>query len=78
MTEGVRKHQRVDRNIDVVWAIEARQLSGRGKIVNLSLSGACIKLDPSFVGKPVKAAVVRAGALTEVAITIGERPRRAE
>jgi S1-C subfamily serine protease len=34
-------------------------------------------LEPGFVGKPVKAAIVRAGALTEAAITIGERPRRA-
>ena len=35
-------------------------------------------LEPGFVGKPVKAAVVRGGALTEASITIGERPRRAE
>jgi len=35
-------------------------------------------LDPGFVGKPVKAAIVRAGALTEAAITVGERPRRAD
>jgi len=35
-------------------------------------------LEPSFVGKPVKAALVRGGALTEASITIGERPRRAE
>jgi S1-C subfamily serine protease len=34
-------------------------------------------LEPGFVGKPVKAAIVRGGALTEAAITIGERPRRA-
>ncbi len=35
-------------------------------------------LDPAFVGKPVKAGVVRAGALTEAAITIAERPRRVD
>jgi S1-C subfamily serine protease len=34
-------------------------------------------LEPGFVGKPVKATIVRAGALTEAGITIGERPRRA-
>jgi len=50
MSEGVRKHERINRDIDLVWAIESRQLSGRGKIVNLSLSGACIKLDASFTG----------------------------
>jgi len=50
MSEGVRKHQRVERNIDVVWAIESRQLSGRGKIVNLSLSGACLRIDATFAG----------------------------
>jgi S1-C subfamily serine protease len=35
-------------------------------------------LDPGFVGKAVKATLVRGGALTEASITIGERPRRAE
>jgi S1-C subfamily serine protease len=35
-------------------------------------------LEPGFVGKPVKAALVRGGALTEASITVGERPRRAE
>jgi PilZ domain len=50
MTDGVRKHPRVDQNIDLVWAIETRQVSGRGKIVNLSLSGACIRVDLAFAG----------------------------
>ena len=35
-------------------------------------------LEPAFVGKPVKATLVRGGALTEASITIGERPRRTE
>jgi S1-C subfamily serine protease len=35
-------------------------------------------LEPGFVGKPVKATLVRGGALTEASITIGERPRRAD
>jgi hypothetical protein len=35
-------------------------------------------LEPGFVGKPVKAMLVRGGALTEASITVGERPRRAE
>ena len=35
-------------------------------------------LEPSFVHKPVKAAIVRAGELAEATITIGERPRRAD
>jgi S1-C subfamily serine protease len=35
-------------------------------------------LEPDFVGKPVKATLVRGGAPTEVSITIGERPRRAD
>jgi len=35
-------------------------------------------LEPGFVGKPVKATLVRGGALTEASITVGERPRRAE
>lgn len=35
-------------------------------------------LEPDFVGQEVKASLVRGGVLTEVAITIGERPRRVD
>ncbi len=35
-------------------------------------------LEPGFVGQAVKATLVRGGVLTEVSITIGERPRRAD
>ncbi len=50
MADGARKHKRVDRNMDLVWAIEAQRQSGRGKIVNLSVSGACLKLEATFPG----------------------------
>jgi S1-C subfamily serine protease len=33
-------------------------------------------LEPNYVGKSVKASLVRGGVATEVSITIGERPRR--
>jgi S1-C subfamily serine protease len=35
-------------------------------------------LEPEFVGKPVKGAIVRGGVLTETSITIGERPKRVD
>jgi S1-C subfamily serine protease len=35
-------------------------------------------LEPGFVGKAVAAKLIRAGALAEASITIGERPRRAD
>ncbi len=35
-------------------------------------------LEPGFVGKSIPATLVRAGALTDASITVGERPRRAE
>ena len=35
-------------------------------------------LEPDFVGKPVKASLVRGGVLTDVSITIGERPKRVD
>ena len=35
-------------------------------------------LEPDFVGKPVKGAIVRGGVLTETSITIGERPKRVD
>ena len=71
MSDGVRKHPRIDRNIDVVWAIEARQLSGRAKIVNLSLGGACIKADASFNGD-------QSTTLSLICPTIPRLPTRAK
>jgi hypothetical protein len=50
VSDGVRKHPRVARPADVVWAMESRQLSGRAKVVDISLSGACLKVDAAFVG----------------------------
>jgi hypothetical protein len=70
MTEGVRKHPRVERNVDIVWAIETRQISGRGKIVNLSVSGACIKLDSTFGGE-------KNGLLSLICPTIPRLPTKA-
>jgi S1-C subfamily serine protease len=35
-------------------------------------------LEPGFVGKAVKATIIRGGVLTEASITIAERPRRAD
>ena len=35
-------------------------------------------LEQGFVGKAVKAVLIRGGALTDASITIGERPRRAD
>jgi S1-C subfamily serine protease len=35
-------------------------------------------LEPGFVGKSIPATLVRAGALTDASITVGERPRRAD
>lgn len=50
MSDGVRKHARVTRNADIVWALEGRHVSGRGKLVDLSLTGACLKFDAAFAG----------------------------
>ena len=35
-------------------------------------------LEPDFVGKAVKASLVRGGALTDLSITIGERQARTD
>jgi S1-C subfamily serine protease len=35
-------------------------------------------LEPEFVGKPVKASLLRGGKPAELSITVGERPRRAD
>jgi hypothetical protein len=48
----VRKQARLLRDFDVVWAVESRRISGRGKLVDLSIGGACIQLDQDLSSGP--------------------------
>lgn len=45
MPDGVRKDQRHDSDIPVVWANAARRQAGRGRLVNYSHGGALIEID---------------------------------
>ena len=45
MADGVRKHARAAKNCDVMWAGETGGRSGRGKIVDISLTGTKLQLD---------------------------------
>ena len=45
MSEGVRKHKRAVQTLDVMWALDARGLSGRGRLLDVSISGACLQVD---------------------------------
>jgi S1-C subfamily serine protease len=53
---------------DVLVGIDETSLEGIEDLQSFSDSG--------VIGKPVKARLIRAGAIAEVAITVGERPRR--
>jgi hypothetical protein len=50
VSDGVRKHLRVLRDADVIWAVEGRRISGRGKLVDVSQTGVCVKCDVAFSG----------------------------
>lgn len=52
MPSDVRKQPRLLRDFDLVWAVETRRLSGRGKLVDLSVGGACIQLDRDLLTGP--------------------------
>ena len=52
---------------DILVAVEGAPVRDAGDVQAL--------LGPERVGRPVRASIVRAGALIEVTITVGERPR---
>lgn len=45
MSDGARKSPRLTRDFELVWAIESKSLSGRGKLVDVSIGGACLMLN---------------------------------
>ena len=45
MTDGVRKHQREETNLTLVWASPVSGQAGRGRLLNMSLGGALIETD---------------------------------
>jgi len=53
---------------DIVVALDGKPVKDTDDVQSV--------LEPDYVGKEVKASLVRGGAAAEVSITIGERPRR--
>ena len=45
MSEGVRKDKRAAQALDVMWAMDSRGVSGRGRLLDVSITGACIQID---------------------------------
>jgi hypothetical protein len=70
VSDGVRKHPRVLRDAAVIWAIEGRHISGRGKLVDVSVGGACLKFDVTFAGD-------RGAAISLLCPSIPSLPTRA-
>ena len=46
-----RKHKRFDVELDLTWTIESQKLSGPGKLLDVSLPGACFRMQTPFAGK---------------------------
>ena len=51
MVEDVRKFKRFDVEIDVNWTIEGEEVSGTGKLLDVSLPGACFRMHQPFTAK---------------------------
>lgn len=45
MSDGVRRHKRVERNFDVLWALDGGRISGRARLVDISVGGMCLQID---------------------------------
>ena len=52
MIDDVRKHKRLDVELDVTWAIDGQKLSGTGKLLDVSVPGACFRMQQPFAAKP--------------------------
>lgn len=51
MKNDVRTHRRLDVELPCTWAIESQNLSGPGKLLDVSLPGACFRMDQPFAAK---------------------------
>ena len=51
MVEDVRKHKRFETELDLNWTIESQQISGKGKLLDVSLPGACFRMEQPFAAK---------------------------
>jgi hypothetical protein len=47
---NARKHKRLGREIPVSWSIDAQQVSGDGLLMDVSLTGACLRLEHPLDG----------------------------
>lgn len=77
MPDGVRKDNRAAQTLDVMWAMDSGGVSGRGRLLDLSISGACIEIDqplPSGEGSMVSMMCSQVPALPSKAIVRWCRP----
>ena len=49
MIDDVRKHKRLDVELELSWSIDSQGLSGPGKLLDVSVPGACFRIDREFV-----------------------------
>ena len=51
MIFDVRKHKRLDVELDVTWTIETQNLTGLGKLLDVSAPGACFRMHQPFAAE---------------------------
>ena len=51
MIDDVRRHQRLELELDVTWSIESQQISGIGKLLDVSVPGAYFRMTEPFTAK---------------------------
>jgi hypothetical protein len=51
MKNDPRKHTRLEVELPLTWTIESQNLSGMGKLLDVSAPGACFRMDQPFAAK---------------------------
>lgn len=51
MIDDGRKHKRLDVELDLTWTIESQKLTGSGKLLDVSVPGACFRMHQPFAAE---------------------------
>jgi hypothetical protein len=51
MIDDARKFKRFETELDLTWTIESQNISGKGKLLDVGVPGACFRMQQPFVAR---------------------------